>query len=203
MAAPDGLIGTQATARIRWVNGVLHMLVLVVGPSGAGKDTILSMARQALAGDDRFRFVRRVITRPADAGGEDHEFVSEAAFAARSYALQWRAHGLCYGIPSDAVQDLERGIIVVANVSRAVIGQAAERFPIRVIEVTAPPDILAQRLVGRGRETEEDVARRMARAVPMPERISVVTVVNDRTPAEAADLFITALYRAAESARPR
>jgi phosphonate metabolism protein PhnN/1,5-bisphosphokinase (PRPP-forming) len=119
------------------------MLVLVVGPSGAGKDTLLEAARQALADDPRFRFVRRVITRPAEAGGEAHEAVTETEFATRDFALQWQAHGLRYGIPADAIGD---AIITVANVSRLVIAEAAQRFPIRVIEVTAAPEILAVRL---------------------------------------------------------
>ena len=176
------------------------MLVLVVGPSGAGKDTVLGMARLALAGDARFRFVRRVITRPADAGGEDHEAVSDVDFAERAFALQWRAHGLRYGIPQDVVDDLARGTVVVANVSRGVIAAAAERFPVRVIEVTAPPAILAQRLAARGRETVEDVAKRLARDVPIPVGVAVDTVMNDGTMAEAADRFVAALNRAVLSA---
>jgi ribose 1,5-bisphosphokinase len=178
------------------------MLVLVVGPSGAGKDTVLGIARQALAGDPRFRFVRRVITRPAEAGGEDHEAVSEAVFATRPFALQWQAHGLRYGIPEEVINDLARGLVVVANVSRGVIAQAAQRFSTLVIEVTAPPDILARRLAERGRETAEDVARRLVRDVPIPPHVPVDTVVNDGTPAEAAGRFIAALTRAAESAPP-
>ena len=136
------------------------MLVLVVGPSGAGKDTLLDAARQALADDPRFSFVRRVITRPADAGGEAHESVTEEHFAARDFALQWQAHGLRYGIPADAIK---AGAVAVANVSRTVIADAARRFPVRVIEVTAPPDILAARLASRGREDAADVATRLAR----------------------------------------
>jgi phosphonate metabolism protein PhnN/1,5-bisphosphokinase (PRPP-forming) len=178
------------------------MLILVVGPSGAGKDTVLGIARQALAGDRRFRFVRRAINRPADAGGEEHEFVPEAAFATCAFALQWEAHGWLYGIPLDIIDDLTRGIVVVANVSRGVIADAAERFPVRVIEITAPPDILAQRLAGRGRETGDDVTRRLARNVPIPGHVPVDTVVNDQTPAEAADRFISALIQAAEFVRP-
>jgi phosphonate metabolism protein PhnN/1,5-bisphosphokinase (PRPP-forming) len=175
----------------------MAMLILVVGPSGAGKDTVLGLARQALATDPRFRFVRRVITRPAEAGGEDHEAVSEAEFLRRAFALQWQAHGLHYGIPSDVIDDLTRSIAVVANVSRGVIAEAAKRFPTRVIEVTAPPEILARRLAERGRETTEDVAKRLAREVAIPDHVPVETVMNDGTPAAAADLFITALIRAA------
>jgi ribose 1,5-bisphosphokinase len=178
------------------------MLILVVGPSGAGKDTMLSLARAALTGDARFRFVRRVITRPADAGGEDHEAVPESDFSKRSFALRWQAHGLHYGIPLDIVDDLTRGIVVVANVSRGVIAEAGERFPVRVIEVTAPPEVLAQRLAARGRETVTDVAQRLARDAPIPAQVVVDTVVNDRTPAEAADRFIAALIRAAAFVRP-
>lgn len=194
---PDGLIPGQATVKLRPVNGGGVMLVLVVGPSGAGKDTVLGLARRALDGDQRFRFVRRVITRPADAGGEDHEAVSEAAFAERRFALHWQAHGLHYGIPLDVIDDLARGIVVVANVSRAVIAEAAARFPVRVIEVTAPPEILAQRLAARGRETPADVAKRLARDVSLPGHVPVDTVINDKTPAEAAECFVSALIRVA------
>jgi ribose 1,5-bisphosphokinase len=169
------------------------VLVLIVGPSGAGKDTLLAAAREALVGDPAVRFVRRVITRPADAGGEDHEAVTEAEFAERDFALQWQAHGLHYGIPADIVADLARGMTVVANVSRSVIARAAERFPTRVVEVTAPPVLLAARLAARGREDADDVARRLARDVPLPAGVQVTRVMNDGTLAEGIDRFITAL----------
>jgi ribose 1,5-bisphosphokinase len=178
------------------------MLVLVVGPSGAGKDTLLGIARTALAHNPKIRFVRRVITRPADPGGEDHEPVSESAFAARSFALQWQAHGLHYGIPADITEDFAQGRTVVANVSRGVIAQAAECYPASVIEVTAPPHILAQRLAARGRETEDDVSKRLSRSVSVPTQIPVERIVNDKTLAEAADKFINALIRATESVPP-
>jgi phosphonate metabolism protein PhnN/1,5-bisphosphokinase (PRPP-forming) len=166
------------------------MLVLVVGPSGAGKDTLLEAARQRLVGDPRFRFVRRVITRPADAGGEAHEAVTEAEFAQREFALQWQAHGLSYGIPIDAIQ---HGVVVVANVSRTIIADAARRFRIRVIEVTAPANVLAVRLASRGRESSADVGTRLARNVPLPDSVTVDTVINDGTLEEGVALFVAAL----------
>lgn len=177
------------------------MLVLVVGPSGAGKDTLLNAARRALAGDARFRFVRRVITRPADPGGEDHEPVTEVEFGTRHFALHWQAHGLHYGIPADVTDDMAAGVVVVANVSRAVIADAATRFPVRVLEVTAPPRILAERLALRGRETAADIAARLARAVPLPEHVIVDTVLNDATPEIGAERFLAALNRAVADVR--
>jgi len=178
------------------------VLVLVVGPSGAGKDSLLAGARAQLQGDPRFRFVRRVITRPADAGGEDHEATEQAAFAAcriaGGFALHWHAHGLDYGIPSDISADIAAGRTVVANVSRTVINDARARFPTRVIVITAPRDILAQRLAARGRETAADIAERLSRAAPEPSGPDVETVLNDATLETGIARFVAALSRAAE-----
>jgi phosphonate metabolism protein PhnN/1,5-bisphosphokinase (PRPP-forming) len=169
------------------------MLICVVGPSGAGKDTLLDAARQTLADDRRFRFVRRVITRPAEAGGEAHEAVTEAEFAQRNFALQWHAHGLSYGIPAAAINDVA---IAIASVSRTVIANAASRFPVRVIEVTAPPEILAARLASRRRESATDIAARLARTVQLPPDIVVDTVVNDGSLEDGVTRFLAAINRA-------
>jgi phosphonate metabolism protein PhnN/1,5-bisphosphokinase (PRPP-forming) len=177
------------------------MLVLVVGPSGAGKDTLLDAARVTLRDDTRFRFVRRVITRPVDAGGEAHEAVTPADFAMRRFALRWHAHGIDYGIPEDIVADLRDGRIVVASVSRGVIAEAASRYDVRMIVVTAPAGILAARLMARGREDAADIGRRLARDVPLPAGVATETVMNDATVEEGVARFVAALNRAAESAR--
>jgi phosphonate metabolism protein PhnN/1,5-bisphosphokinase (PRPP-forming) len=169
------------------------MLVLVVGPSGAGKDSLLNAARDAFRGDPRVHFVRRVITRPPDPHGEKHEAVTEAEFALRDFALSWSAHGLRYGIPMVALQAAP---VVVANVSRGVIAEAARRFPVRVIEITAPPEILAVRLAARGRETATDVANRLARTAAIPDGVPVETVWNDGTLEAGIERFVAALRRA-------
>jgi phosphonate metabolism protein PhnN/1,5-bisphosphokinase (PRPP-forming) len=166
------------------------MLVLVVGPSGAGKDTLLNAARNALRDDARVHFARRVITRPADPDGENHEPVTEAEFDARNFALSWAAHGLRYGISA-----VDIAPVVVANVSRAVIAQAATHYPVQVIEVTAPREVLAARLAARGRETAEDVTRRLGRTAAIPSDMVVETVWNDTTLAIGVERFVAALQR--------
>jgi phosphonate metabolism protein PhnN/1,5-bisphosphokinase (PRPP-forming) len=173
------------------------MLVPVVGPSGAGKDTLLAVARVALAGDGRFVFPRRAITRPAEAGGEEHEALSEAAFAARAaaggFALRWRAHGLAYGIPRAIEDELLAGRVVVVNLSRTVIAEAAARYPTRLVVVSAPPDLLAARLAGRGREDAADIAQRLAREVALPACVASVEVVNDGDVASGVARLVAAL----------
>jgi ribose 1,5-bisphosphokinase len=181
------------------------MLIAVVGPSGAGKDTLMAGARAALAQDTRFRFVRRAITRPAEAGGEDHEALSEADFAARratgGFALSWDAHGLRYGIPRDIEEDIGARRVVIANLSRSVLPEAGARYCLRVLNITAPMEVLAARLAARGRETTADIAARLARDVVLPDGLDVERVMNDADVAEGVARVLAALNRAASDAQ--
>ncbi|WP_112311595.1 phosphonate metabolism protein/1,5-bisphosphokinase (PRPP-forming) PhnN [Pseudogemmobacter bohemicus] len=175
-------------------------LFAIVGPSGAGKDTLI---RGALAARPDLAVVRRVITRPAEAGGEDFEGVSEAAFLTRratgEFALDWQAHGLRYGIPKAALVPLAQGTDLLFNGSRQGLPEAAALWPgLVVIHVTAPPEVLAARLTARARESAGDVAARVARAaMPLPEGLpaglNVVTVMNDASPATGIARFLAAL----------
>ncbi len=181
------------------------MLIAVVGPSGAGKDTLMAGARAALADDTRFRFVRRAITRPAEAGGEAHEALSEADFDARrmaaGFAFSWEAHGLRYGIPRDIEEDLAARRVVIANLSRAVLLEAGGRYRLRVLNITAPIEVLAARLAVRGREKAADIAARLARDVALPTGLDIETVMNDADVASSVARVLAALNRAASDAQ--
>lgn len=182
-------------------------LILVVGPSGAGKDTLIDAARAALSDDPRFHFPQRDITRPAEAGGEDHNPVDiptfEARRAAGAYALSWGAHGLFYGVPIAISDTLAAGTSVVVNVSRSVIEEARERFPpTAVVSLSVPEAVLRRRLAVRGRETAEQIEARVARAAAVPvSGANVFEVVNDDTVETAVTRFLTALEAAAALAR--
>ena len=182
------------------------MLVLIVGISGAGKDALLLAARDQLANDHRFRFVRRVVTRPPGMMGEEYDSLAprefELARESGAFALAWRANGLHYGVPSDISLDIAQGRTVVANVSRALVAEAASRFPVRVVEIRAPADLIARRLAARGRDDAVDVARRLARQIELPLPVEREIVNNDGTVAEGARRLVAVLNRAASGAPP-
>lgn len=177
-------------------------LVLVVGPSGAGKDTLLAAAQKLLAADRRILFARRAITRPASAS-EDNEMVTpaqfESAVAAGRYALWWRAHDQGYGIARAIDDEIRSGGVVVVNASRTIIADARQRYQnAAVILITAPAEVLAERLAARGRDSDGNLGDRLKRSTLAtggePELvISNVGTVDEgaRTLAE----FIVALKR--------
>lgn len=173
-------------------------LVLVVGPSGAGKDTVLVLVRAATRHDDRIVFPRRVITRIAN-GAEDHDSLSRAEFnqgvADGAFAVWWTAHGHQYGIPISANDAICAGRTVICNVSRGVVTGLRERYAaVTVALVTAPTEILEQRLAARRRSSDGDLAKRIARADGGPWSFAPDLVIeNVQTPEIAAGKFLDAL----------
>jgi ribose 1,5-bisphosphokinase len=157
-------------------------LVLVVGPSGAGKDTLLGLAKAACADDADIIFPRRAITRAATAS-EDNEQLSPGAFREaverEAFAVNWEAHGHCYALRSAIDDDIRAGRTVIANVSRTVIGALRRSYlDVMVIAITAPPEILAKRLASRGRGSDGQIEQRLGRTVDDASATPDVTIVN-------------------------
>ncbi|MBR1188995.1 phosphonate metabolism protein/1,5-bisphosphokinase (PRPP-forming) PhnN [Bradyrhizobium sp. AUGA SZCCT0160] len=155
-------------------------LILLVGPSGAGKDTLLGLARAACADDGTIAFPRRVITRQASAS-EDNEEVSagtfEAALARDEYAMHWEAHGHRYAISRAIDDEIRAGHTVVGNVSRTIIPAMRQAYAdVTVISITAPPNVLADRLAMRNRSSDGRIEQRLSRTVD--EAAPDVTIVN-------------------------
>jgi len=174
-------------------------MVAVVGPSGAGKDTLMALAASRFAGRADVHFVRRIITRAPDAGSEDHDSVSEADFDAMekagAFAVWWNAHGLRYGLPADVFERLTEGHLVIANGSRSALSRFREAFPrLKVVNITARADVLAARLEARGRETREDILQRLARgSLTVDGEFDVAEIDNSGTVEEAGSKVIALL----------
>lgn len=157
-------------------------LVLVVGPSGAGKDTLIGLARAACIDDGSIVFPRRVVTREASSS-EDNEHMSPEDFRqARmrgDFAVHWEAHGHCYGLSGAIDDDIRAGRTVVANVSRTVVETMRRAYAgVIVVSITAPPEILAARLATRARGSDGRVADRLSRSVDADSAPLDVVIMN-------------------------
>ena len=169
-------------------------LVLVVGPSGAGKDTLIELVR-AHCNDPKIVFARRVVTR-AGSSFENNAQLSNAEFkdamGRGAFALHWQAHGNWYGIPRAIDDDIKAGRIVVANGSRTVIGKARHLYQdVVVVMITAPSEVLAARLAARTRDSDGHIEQRLSRTIEGAE-IADITIVN----VSSAETHATELFEA-------
>ncbi|NCN89257.1 MAG: phosphonate metabolism protein/1,5-bisphosphokinase (PRPP-forming) PhnN [Gallionella sp.] len=145
------------------------VLLYLIGASGSGKDSLMSYARAALAQDPAVVFAHRYITRPPDAGGENHLALSEDEFESRVaqklFPLHWRSHGLRYGVGCELNHWLAQGFTVILNGSRAYLHEASRRYPELVpVLIEVSPAALRQRLLARGRESAAEIDSRLHRA---------------------------------------
>jgi ribose 1,5-bisphosphokinase len=183
-------------------------LVVVVGPSGAGKDTLIAAARARLAADPAFVFPLRLVTRAATAA-EDHLTISDGDFARGvsrgEFAFWWEAHGLKYALPAALDDDLRAGRTVVCNVSRGILSALRLRYAqLVVVLVTAPAEVLAARLAGRGRASDGDLAQRLRReAPPEPEFMPDHIIENVGAVAEGAARLLAAIAGAHRTPTPQ
>jgi ribose 1,5-bisphosphokinase len=174
-------------------------LILVVGPSGAGKDTLIGLAQAACADNGHIVFARRVVTREASRF-EDNQQVSLEAFrqgvARDAFAMHWEAHGHCYALPRAIDDELRAGRTVVANVSRTVVDAMRRAYAdVTVVSITAPPEILTQRLAARGRGSDGPIEHRLRRAVDEAEAAPDVTIINVGNVEDRARDFVQVIKR--------
>lgn len=145
-------------------------LIYVIGPSGAGKDSIIEYARRNLPAGFPAIFAHRYITRPANCSGEVHVPLEEQEFHLRHerelFALSWESHGLRYGLGKEIDFWLDVGLTVIMNGSRSYLPLAAQRYAnLLPVLIRVSPRILEQRLQRRGRESSEQIAARLDRAI--------------------------------------
>ena len=166
----------------------------------------MDYAREHLPPDARFVFVRRMITRVAQAQSEDHdsctvdEFI--AAQAAGKFALVWQSHGLHYGLPVSMINAMQAGATVIANISRAKVDEAealakAHKCRATLLTITASPSVLLNRLMARGRENAQDIATRLARETHcVTQYARQITIINDDMIEDAGQVLIEAIKTA-------
>jgi ribose 1,5-bisphosphokinase len=170
-------------------------LILVVGPSGAGKDTLLGVAKATCAEDKNIVFPRRMVTRQASSSEDNAQLGLDdfrEALARGDFAMHWEAHGHSYGLPREIDDDIRAGRLVVVNASRTVIDAARRTYAnVTVIAITAPPEVLAERLKMRARSSDGKVEDRLSRTVDTT--APDVTILNVGRPDDHARRLVRAI----------
>ncbi|MFO0951341.1 MAG: guanylate kinase [Isosphaeraceae bacterium] len=158
-----------------WVEGRGHLpgqLVVVSGPSGSGKSSVL---RQALLHPGvNARLSVSATTReprPGECDGVDYYFLTQNDFReaiGRGEFLEWAEYGPnLYGTPARPVYDaLAEGMTVVLEIEVLGALQIRQHAPGALFVFIRTPTfrILEERLRGRGTETEASVLRRLRKA---------------------------------------
>ncbi len=162
------------------------LLVFIVGRSGSGKDTVMRNVIDILLMEQiPVNILRRSITRPSDKT-EESFYVSKTEFlqklAEKEFALSWFVYNNWYGCPRALLEDsLQRGEIVLVNISRNCLPQAREKYPqSKIVLIEVPVKIAEKRIKARGRETDNRLTERLTRMqekidIPAPNKI----ILND------------------------
>lgn len=147
-------------------------LTVLVGPSGVGKGTVVSYLRQLYPHIALSISATTRQPRPGEKHGVNYYFISEAEFdrlVATEGFLEWAQvfGGNRYGTPRQPVQDaLDAGSPVLLEIDLEGARQVRQTMPEAQLVFLAPPswEELERRLTGRGTETEEQIAQRLATA---------------------------------------
>ncbi|MDY2777592.1 MAG: guanylate kinase [Collinsella sp.] len=163
-------------------------LFVISGPSGAGKGTLVARVRDRVPG---LGLTVSATTRKPRAGeidGVNYHFISEDEFTRRienGEFIEWaQVHDHRYGtLVSEVSSKLASGHSLILEIDVQGALMVKERFPEAILIFIEPPslEILEQRLVGRGTETEESIALRLSNAeheLSLADRYDV-RLVND------------------------
>lgn len=173
-------------------------LIYVMGPSGAGKDSVLGWLREQLLPALPVHWAQRTITRPALAGGEAHEEIDTASFISLrdqgKFAMAWQANGLHYGVRHTELKALQQGHWVLVNGSRGHLHHAQQSHPgLQVVHITADSATLMQRLTARQRETPDQIRQRIERAGAFAVPHGAIQILNNGTLDQAGHELLMAL----------
>ena len=179
-----------------------HQLIYTMGPSGAGKDSLLAWLKSRLHPQAPIHFARRTIDRPVQSSGELHESMDAGTFVhlrnQGAFSLHWAANGLQYGVRHTELDGLRRDQWVMVNGSRAYLPHALLRFPgMTVLHITAQAEVLRSRILARQRETLAMVEARVQRAIAFqtPPDCRLLEIHNDSSLDAAGTKLMQSLNR--------
>lgn len=176
-------------------------LFYVIGASGAGKDSLIQYLRKTMPDDAPVLFAHRYITRPADAGGENHVALSRREFERRKelgcFAMHWFSHETHYGIGKEINVWLSHGLDVVMNGSRGFLQEATKLFPNLVpVLISVDPEILSDRLYARGRESANQIQQRLIQAIKLEKEVAhqrLIKIENNSLLENAGEQLLNAI----------
>lgn len=183
-------------------------LLLVIGASGVGKDSVLKAVQAQFNDDSNVHFLTRVITRPCIPENEIHDSLTEADFIKANeqgeFAVTWHANGNYYGLPKYSLDKIDAGVVVVANGSRGALEaiKTAYANKVEVVLIQANHATINQRLNSRSRDSEQQIAQRLQRNVELDIKSQEShTIINNDGPLEdavqALSDFLTSLLPSA------
>ncbi len=164
-------------------------IVLIVGASGVGKDTLLRNIKNKI----KVNLVKRYITRLPDKN-ETNYFLQEEAFKILEknnfFISTWNAHNYFYGIAKNSITE-ELNII---SISRAKIKDFEKQYKkVYTINITLNKNDLKQRLEKRDRETKEEIEKRLNRSYEKIEAKNLIEFENNKNLTESVEEFLKLL----------
>ena len=162
-------------------------IILIVGPSGVGKDSILEASKEYLSSS--LHLVKRYITRKPNEH-EDNHYLSVDEFKVKVqenfFASHWGAHENLYGIAKASILD---GVNII-SISRGSIKDFEALYDkVYTLHITVPKEVLRQRLLNRGRESLEQIEKRLERSYESLEAKHLIEFDNQAPLEEGAIKF--------------
>jgi len=163
-------------------------IVLIVGASGVGKDTLLKESKKDLK--KNCNFIKRYITRKPDKS-EKNYYVDDYAFELLKhnsfFVSTWSAHGNFYGIAKNSIKS---GLNII-SISRSKIKDFEKVFDdVYTIHVSVPKEELRNRLLLRDRESGEEIEKRLNRTYKKIEAKNLIEFDNSKSIKESNSDFL-------------
>jgi guanylate kinase len=181
--------------------GSTARLVVLSGPSGVGKSSVIADVRERFPQVWLSVSVTTRRPRPGEVHGQHYHFVDDAEFdqLVAQNALLEHAHfaGFRYGTPRAPVQQhLAEGVPVLLEIELQGARQVRAAMPDALLVFLAPPswDELVRRLTGRGTEDPEVVRRRLdAARIELAAEDEFDEVILNSSVREASDRLVALL----------